>query len=176
MHYIFLFSAVYCICGRNKLCYAINIFFFSSKWWLLIFSGGNHPLMRHLWRLTLPPWRGYPRFFSSKWTQRMYFSLTRWLRSLSFWFWGDREKSRGVVPPWKDEGIKENTNNGPFKLPYFSIGKRLPKLVCCIVTCFARTNIRNAQSCFERLASADVDRCKVTKSECTIRISSMKVK
>ena len=51
------------------------------------------PPIRHLWRLTLPTRRGYPEFvFSSKWPQRMYFRLSRWLRSLSFWFWGDREK------------------------------------------------------------------------------------
>ena len=33
-----------------------------------------------------------PRFFFH---QRMYFRLPRWLRSLSFWFGGDREKPRG---------------------------------------------------------------------------------
>ena len=58
-----------------------------------------HP-PRHLCRITLPPPSkgGTPDFFSSKWPQRVYFRLPRWLRlprSLSFCFWSDREKSRG---------------------------------------------------------------------------------
>ena len=35
-----------------------------------------------------------------------------------------------------------------------------------------RTNIHNVQSCCERLALADVDRCTAMKSECTIMVRS----
>ena len=72
-----------------------SIFFFFSKWRLLIFSGGNHPLPAIFDDLPYPPEGRTPDFISSKWSQRMYFRLHRWLRSLSFWCWGDREKSRG---------------------------------------------------------------------------------
>ena len=37
-----------------------------------------------------------------------------------------------------------------------------------MATCLACTNIRNAQSCCERLTLADVNRYKAIKSECTI--------
>ena len=33
-----------------------------SKWRLEVFWGGNHPLPSKLWRLTLPPSKGVPRF------------------------------------------------------------------------------------------------------------------
>ena len=62
-----------------------SIFF--SKWRLLIFSGGNHPLTRHLWRLTrTPPPVGTPIFFikmTAKWCTLDYlYSLGHFLFSL----------------------------------------------------------------------------------------------
>ena len=75
----------------------MNIFFFK----MATFNFLRWQLPSHPTSLTayLPPNRSqYPIFFSSKWPQRVYFRLPRWLRSLSFWFWGDREKtSRGLV-------------------------------------------------------------------------------
>ena len=59
---------------------------------------------------------------------------------------------------------------GVFRLLSFCIGQRLPTLVFCVATHVMRKYIRNAQSCCERLASADVDRCTAMKSECTIRL------
>ena len=44
-----------------------------------------------------------------------------------------------------------------------------PRHLWCVSIHVTRTNIRNAQSCCKRLASADVDQCTVRKSECTIR-------
>ena len=41
-------------------------------------------------------------------------------------------------------------------------------LVFCVAAHVTSTNIRNAQSCCERLASADVDQCTAMKSEWTI--------
>ena len=61
---------------------------------------------------------------------------------------------------------------GAFRLPSFCIGRRLSTLVFCGTTRIMRTNIHNAQSCCERLASADVDRCTAMKSECTIMVRS----
>ena len=46
-------------------------------------------------RIPAEPWGLAKMCYSSKWPQRMYFRLPIWLRSLSFWFWGDRETSRG---------------------------------------------------------------------------------
>ena len=46
-------------------------------------------------RIPTEPWGFAKMCYSSKWPQRMYFRLPIWLRSLSFWFWGDRETSRG---------------------------------------------------------------------------------
>ena len=61
-------------------------------------------------------------------------------------------------------------DNGAFRLPSFYICRRLStlSLVFCVTTSVTRTDIRNAQSCCERLASADVDRCTAMKSEQTI--------
>ena len=61
-------------------------------------------------------------------------------------------------------------NYGVFRLSLFCISQRLPTLVFCVASCVVGTNIRNAQSCCERLASADIDRCTAMKSECTIRV------
>ena len=61
---------------------------------------------------------------------------------------------------------------GVFRLPSFCIGRLLSTLVFCVTTRVMRTNIHNAQSCCERLASADVDRCTAMKSECTIMVNS----
>ena len=55
-----------------------------------------------------------------------------------------------------------------FRLPSFYFGGLLLMLVFCVATCVAPTNIRNKQSC-ERLALADVGRCRAMKSQCTIR-------
>ena len=57
-------------------------------------------------RIPAEPWGSARMCHSSKWPQRMYFRLPRWHRSLSSWFWGDREKSwwGGNQPPWEDEG------------------------------------------------------------------------
>ena len=63
-------------------------------------------------------------------------------------------------------------NNGAFRLPSFCIGRRLSTLVFCGTTRVMRKNIRNTQSCCERLASADVDRCTSVKSEFTIMVHS----
>ena len=60
---------------------------------------------------------------------------------------------------------------GAFRLPSFCNGRRLSTLVFCGTTRVMRTNIHNAHCC-ERLASADVDRCTVMKSECTIMVRS----
>ena len=57
---------------------------------------------------------------------------------------------------------------GAFRLPSFCIGRRLSTLVSCGTTRVMRTNIHNAQSCCEWLASADVNRCTSMKSEFTI--------
>ena len=59
-------------------------------------------------------------------------------------------------------------SNGAFRLLSLCIGRRLPTLAFCVATHVTRTNIRNAQSCCKRLASADVDRCSAMKSEWTI--------
>ena len=61
---------------------------------------------------------------------------------------------------------------GAFRLPSFCIGRRLSTLVFCGTTRVMRTNIHNAQTCCERQASADVDRCTAMKSECTIMVRS----
>ena len=63
-------------------------------------------------------------------------------------------------------------NNGTFRLPSFCIGRRLLTLVFCGTTRVMRTNICNAQSFCEQLASADVDRCTSVKSEFTIMVHS----
>ena len=68
--------------------------------------------------------------------------------------------------------LKWRNINGAFRLPSFCIGRRLSTLVFCGTTRVMRTNIHNAQSCCERLASADVDRCTAMKSECTIMVHS----
>ena len=60
------------------------------------------------------------------------------------------------------------TSYGAFRLLSLCIGRRLPMLAFCVATNVTRTNIRNAQSCCERLASADVERCSAMKSEWTI--------
>ena len=63
--------------------------------------------------------------------------------------------------------VQEETY-GAFRLSSFCIGRRLSTLVFCGTTRVMRTNIHKVQSCCERLASADVDRCTAMKSECTI--------
>ena len=55
-------------------------------------------------------------------------------------------------------------------LQIFGNGWRLSTLVFCVVTYIMHTNIHNAQSWCERLASADVDQCTAMKSECTITV------
>ena len=54
----------------------------------------------------------------------------------------------------------------------FCIGQRLPTLVYCIDTSVAPTNIHNAQSYGESLASTD--QCTVMKSECTISLTNIR--
>ena len=61
---------------------------------------------------------------------------------------------------------------GAFRLLSLCIGRHLPTVVFCVATHVTRTNIRNAQSCCERLASADIDRCSAMKSEWTITIQA----
>ena len=100
-----------------------SIFCF-SKWRLLIFSGDNHPQYPPSLTAYLTPEGGTPDF-SSKWPQRMYFRLTRWLSSLSFWFWGDREKlSRGWYPP-----------------PLIKSG--LSYIVCCLLNVVWKFSLKN---------------------------------
>ena len=62
---------------------------------------------------------------------------------------------------------------GAFRLPSFCIGRCLSTLVFCGTTPVMRTNIRNAQSCCERLASADIDRCTSMKSEFTNTLNKL---
>ena len=54
---------------------------------------------------------------------------------------------------------------GAFRLLSLCIDRRLPTLVFHVATPITRKNVRNAQSCCERLASADVDRGTAMKSE-----------
>ena len=79
-----------------------------SKCRLLVLSGGNHPIPAIFDSLPYPP--PYPRFlFSSKWPQRIYFWLPRWLMGhFLFGFGATGKKLRGGLvttpPPWEDEG------------------------------------------------------------------------
>ena len=59
-------------------------------------------------------------------------------------------------------------SNGAVKLLSFCIGRRLLMLVFCVSIYVMHTNIRNAQSCYKRLALADVDWCTAMKYEHTI--------
>ena len=63
---------------------------------VVIFSGGDKlPYPSSLTAYLPPP---VPlKFVFIKWPKGMYFRLSRWFRSLSFWFWGDREKLEGMV-------------------------------------------------------------------------------
>ena len=60
-------------------------------------------------------------------------------------------------------------NYGAFRLS-FCISQHQLVLVYCMATHVMRTNNRNAQSCCERLASADVDWWTAMTSECTITL------
>ena len=74
-------------------------------------------------------------------------------------------------PYWIETKYKDvKENNSALRLPSFCIGRRLSMLVFCVTARLTCTNIRNAQSCCERLAAADVDRCTAMKSECTIMV------
>ena len=59
-------------------------------------------------------------------------------------------------------------SNGAVKLLLFCIGRRLLMLVFCVSIYVMHTNISKAQSCYKRLALADVDWCTAMKSERTI--------
>ena len=64
-----------------------------SKWWLLIFSGGNHPPYPPSLTAYLTPLPRTPDLFFHKNDRKGCTLGLTWLRSLSFRFWGDREKN-----------------------------------------------------------------------------------
>ena len=84
-----------------------------------------------------------------------------------------------TVPLFQHSWIEQDKpqwwkSNGAFRLPSFCIGQRLQILVFCMATRVMHANIRNVQSCCERLASADVDWFTVMKSECTMSDSLLR--
>ena len=77
-----------------------------SKWWLKIFSGGNHPpVPSDFDGLPYPRVRGNPQICFIKWPQRMYKRLFRCPGSLCFAFWCNRRQTVGDGNnPLEDKG------------------------------------------------------------------------
>ena len=77
----------------NFSCIACRYF---SKWWLKIFSGGNHPRTHHLWRLILPHLKGVtPNFVHQKDRKGCILDNLDGFGHFLFGFGATRKNSRG---------------------------------------------------------------------------------